>query len=133
MRRVVVLFVTLVAIFSACHIAGQEPDNTYPPQTRIVRIDMTPDTVVMRDTMFIHCVIEDSLDNRFKYSWLLGDAKILPVDGSTRGAYIQFIAPSFNSYPRDTTIIYSGSVIADNGSSDSIAVSGDVNIPLLIK
>jgi len=134
MRRIIWFYIIFLALLGACNFGvGQEPEDEYPPQTRIIRIDLTPDTAATRDTVLIHCVIEDSTDSRFKYSWLLGKNNILPVNGSTRGSYIRFVAPFFSSFPRDTIIVYSGSVLVDNGSSDSLMVSGDVNIPVLVK
>jgi len=124
----------MAALLQACGFGvGQSgTDTTKPPQTRILRIDMTPDTVVSRDTMLIHCVIQDSLDTRFKFNWLLG-TDTLAVNGTVIGSYINYVAPSFNNMKKGTIFIVSGTVGVDNGSSDSNVVIGNINIPILIK
>ncbi len=131
MKRIFWLSIVIMTLLEACG-SGEGPDTYYPPQTKIVRIDLTPDTVATQDTVLIHCVIKDSLDKRFTYTWLLGK-DTLAVNGTVTGPYIKFIAPAFSTRPKGTVVMFLGGVSVDDGSSDSLGVGGDVNIPVLIK
>ena len=122
----------MIALLEACNFGGEAPDNYYPPQTRIVRIDLTPDTVATRDTVLIHCVIEDSTDTRFKFYWSLGAKNITPVNGTLTGAYIKFIAPDFN-ISIDSIVIVTGGVAVDDGARDSLSPSASFDIPVIKK
>ncbi len=132
MKRIFWLGIVMIALLEACNFGGESPETYYPPQTRIVRIDLTPDTVATKDTVLIHCVIEDSTDTQFKYSWGLGK-DTLAVNGTVNGPYIKYIAPSLGSQPKGTVIIISGGINIDNGSVDSLEVGGVINIPVLVK
>jgi len=130
MKRIFGLCIVISALLEGC-LAGQSPETTYPPQTRIVRIDLTPDTVATKDTVLIHCVIEDSMDTRFTYIWLLGK-DTLAVSGLINGPYIRYIAPSLPN-PNEKVFEDKGSVIVDNGKTDSLAVSKEFIIPVIKK
>lgn len=132
MRRFIWLCMLVPALLEACNIGvGEGPDTYYPPQTRIVRIDLTPDTVATKDTVLIHCVIEDSTDTRFKYYWRLGKGT-LPVNGTLNGPYIKWIATDFN-IPTGSTFVTSAGVAVDDGSSDSLGVTKSFDIPVIKK
>ncbi len=134
MKRIVG-FILLTALLEACNLnfGGEGGKETYNyPQTRILRIDLTPDTVATGDTVLIHCVIKDSLDLRFKYYWGLGK-DTLAVNGTVTGPYIKFITPTFNTEPKDTVILVGGIVSVDNGGTDSLGVGAEFNIPVIKK
>ncbi len=130
MKRIFWLSIVLMTLFEACG-AGEGPDTYYPPQTKIVRIDLTPDTVATQDTVLIHCVIEESLDKRFTYTWLLGK-DTLAVNGTVTGPYIRYIAPDLSIH-KGSIFVDKGTVAADNGRTDSLAVSKTFDIPVIKK
>lgn len=39
------------------------------PYTEILSVDLTPNPAVRGDTLFLHCVIKDSLEDGFRYRW----------------------------------------------------------------
>ncbi|HKJ32495.1 MAG TPA: hypothetical protein VKA34_11740 [Balneolales bacterium] len=133
MIRILGLCVLVVILLESCGVGpGSGGETEYPPQTKILRIDLTPDTVATRDTVLIHCVIKDSLDKRFKYYWGMGP-DTLAVYGTVTGPYLKYIAPAFNNRPNGSVVLVSGVITIDNGSSDSTSVSGEIDIPILIK
>ena len=90
----------LAAALVACDIgppATAPPSTGGGPQTRVVRLTLDPDTVAVGDTTPIHVVIEDSLDTRYRYVWLMPNT--LPVDGRTDGPRIQLVAPRTSDVP----------------------------------
>ncbi len=130
MKRLIWFCIVMIALLEACG-SGEGPDTYYPPQTRIVRIDLTPDTVATRDTVLIHCVIKDSTDTRFKYYW--GFQKdTIAVNGTTTGPYIRWIAPDL-SISKDSVLNIQGNVAVDDGRTDSLAVGGGFTIPVIKK
>ena len=132
MRRIIWFYIIFLALLGACNFGvGQEPEDEYPPQTRIIRIDLTPDTVATRDTVLIHCVIEDSMDSRFKYYWGFQNDTIA-VNGLTTGPYIRWITPDL-SIPKDSIFEIMGNVVVDNGRTDSLAVGEEFIIPVIKK
>ncbi len=60
-------------------------------QTNILGVHLTRDSVAVGDTVYIHCVIEDSLDTSFEFAWNIRGSQV-PVDGRTDGARIGWIA-----------------------------------------
>jgi hypothetical protein len=133
MIRILGLCVLAVLLLESCNIGPVSGGETeYPLQKKILRIDLTPDTVATRDTMLIHCLIEDSTDTRFKYYWGLGAKNIIQVNGMITGAYIKFVAPNF-TIPIDSVVIVTGGVAVDDGASDSLSPSASFDIPVIKK
>ena len=68
------LTVGLLACLAACDSIGvntRPPGPGPAPQTRVLRLTLDPDTVVVGDTTLITVAIEDSLDARFRYDWII--------------------------------------------------------------
>lgn len=115
----------LAALLYACRLpADSGGDEEHPPlQTKILDVKVKPDTVAPGDTASFTCVIEDSLDKRFKFYWLIDKGQVLGAEfiGGNYSAYksntnsIRWIAPNLNTY-------YHFTVYADNGSKDSLSV-----------
>lgn len=61
----------IIAAFAACDSNPTDPDQ-YPRQTRILRVDVIPNPVAEGDTVTFICVIADSLDERFEFTWKRG-------------------------------------------------------------
>ena len=80
---------------TACDVGVTTPPPAppSPTQTRVVRLTLDPDTVVVGDTTLIHAVIEDSLDTSFRYEWGIRENLLLPVGGRLDGPRIRFVAP----------------------------------------
>lgn len=109
---------------------GTPPDPEPPPQTEILEIRLDPDTVAVGDTVLIHVVIRDSLDTRFVYEWGLDEDRVVPVDGTTMGPKIRYIAPRSSDVSGEVDPIRR-SVEIDNGSTDSTKVVESFRIPIL--
>jgi len=126
--KLVSIFTLLSIIVLACDIqigsGGGEPVPI--PQTKVLEIRMTPDTVAVNDTLLIECIIEDSLDSRFKFDWRLEEFRKEPVEGKLDGNKIKWVAKNLN-FQSDTFQLF-GSVIIDNGSKDSIEVRETISI-----
>ena len=73
------------------------PEPLPPPLTRVVALRFDPDTVAVGDTMEIHIVVEDSLNDGLTYDWTIGP--ILPVDGHLNGPQIRWIAQPIGGQP----------------------------------
>lgn len=108
---------------------SSRPDPEPVPQTEILRFELTPDTVATEDTVLIHCIIEDSLDERFKFMWGLG-SDTLAVSGFTLGPKIRWVAPDLD-IPQGEVHTVSGGVTVDNGSEDSVSVGTGFDIPII--
>jgi hypothetical protein len=88
-----------------------------------------PDTVAPGDTASFTCIIEDSLDERFKFGWLIDEGEVLGAE---------FIGGNYSEYVSDTNSIrwiapqkkgrYQFTVFANNGSEDSLAVQDGFSI-----
>lgn len=124
---VLVAVLALAGLLGGCDgWPGGSPDPDPPPQTEILAIRMDPDTVAAGDTMLIHCVIRDSLDDRFTFMWVLARAgTMLPVDGTLTGPKIRWVAPED---VRPGISRFSGGVNVDNGSTDSTIVTASVSL-----
>jgi len=109
---------------------GTPPDPPPPPQTEILEIRLDPDTVAVGDTVLIHAVIRDSLDSRFVYEWGLNEDRVVPVNGTTMGPRIRFVAPQSSDTPGVVDPI-GAYVEVDNGSTDSTTVLESFRIPIL--
>ena len=96
------LLATALAALAACDAGGvysPPPDPLPPPPTRVVRLTLDPDTVVVGDTALFHVVIEDSLDTGFRYVWSSPEERLVPVDGRTDGPRVRWIAPRTSGGP----------------------------------
>jgi len=70
----------------------------YPPATKIVRIEQFPDTLIEGDTLFIRCIVEDSLDNNLRFNWQLGDERKLSVNGRIDSSVIRWNVGNFDFF-----------------------------------
>ncbi len=90
--------------------AGPDPEH---PQTEVLRIDIDPNPVTAGDTTLITVHIRDSLDTRFKYTWVVSSVGRV-VGGPDRGLPVTdsnsvFIVSNAASGR------HSGTVFIDNG------------------
>jgi hypothetical protein len=120
-----VVAITLMA--SDCSLGTPDPEPI--PQTRILEIRLTPDTVAVGDTVLIHCVIEDSLDSRFEFYWGFPQDDQIPVNRTIFGDKIKWKAKS-TSDDSGKVVSASTTVRVDNGSEDSTFVIGSFEIPV---
>ena len=87
---------------------GENPGETDPvPQTRILRVEVEPDTVAVGDTVRFTCVIADSTDERFKFRWSFGA-------GQPNGAITEVNMVLWEAPNRPGT--YTHAVNVDNGT-----------------
>ena len=66
---------TSVLLVAGCDSwpGGENPGEGEPvPQTRILRVEVDPDTVAVGDTARFTCIIADSTDERFVFKWFFG-------------------------------------------------------------
>ena len=113
MHRKIAQLVTLVFLigwFACC--SGPDPDQ--PFQTRILEVRVQPNPVAVGDTVTFTCIIEDSLDERFKFSWNFDRSS--DQDTTTEVNYVKWEAP-------DTVAVLNHGVNVDNGALDSLAPS----------
>lgn len=135
MKKKYWFFLVIMALVTAC---GSGPTDTgpeyYPPQTRILKIIVRPDTVAPADTATITCIIADSTNKRFGFYWQFNryGNKGIPLGGIdttyqgesvflTYSNHIKWIAPEVNRG-------YLFGIIVDDGSTDSAAVTGAFSI-----
>lgn len=85
------------------------------PQTRIFRVDIHPNPVVEGDTVTFTCVIADSLDERFEFTWSI---MTIPPDTTTKDPIYRWKA---KKYPSGRPYV-DFRVRADNRSPDSTSV-----------
>lgn len=112
----VFLFAALLLAACGCDLnipGGANPgDDMDIGQTQILRIEVDPDTVAVGDTARFTCIIADSTDERFKFSWSFSGG---PPNGAvTDGPTVLWEAPSEPG-------MYRHSVTANNGTRDSPA------------
>ena len=103
------LALTSVLLVAGCDgwPGGDNPGETDPvPQTRILRVEVEPDTVVVGDTARFTCVIADSTDERFVFKWFFGAG---PPTAPTEDNTVLWKAP-------DEPKTYRHSVNVDNGT-----------------
>jgi len=98
---------------AGCIVDNPDVPEEKPLQTRILEVRVEPDPVVVGDTARFTCLIEDSLDTRFRFRWLLSGPGAR--DTVTVVNYLDWVAPEVP----DT---YSHTVWVDNGSPDSMFV-----------
>jgi hypothetical protein len=130
-RAIIIILIPILLILQACNLPNDTGgDREDPPQTRIIEILKIPVNIAPEDTASFTCIIEDSLDSRFTFSWLIDDGKVLGADkvsDSDYNAYksennnIKWIAPKSTGY-------YQFSVFVNNGSEDSVSVQGGFSI-----
>jgi hypothetical protein len=106
----------LLALSGCGFVDDPDVPEERPLQTTILAVRVEPDPVVVGDTARFICIIEDSLDTRFRFFWFIGG----PGGGirSTTTNYFDWVAPEVS----DTTTFTHG-VEVDNGSPDSASVS----------
>ncbi len=126
-NKIVLIYIAfIVLIYSACTFGTTDPDPI--PQTKVLSINLYPDTVAVGDTVLIHCIIEDSLDIRFKFYWGFGSP--IPVNGTIHGSKIRYKAKSTSDIPgvvEDVATV----VRIDNGSMDSVSITKVFRIPII--
>lgn len=125
------LVFSLSVLTSSCHIFDSyegRPDDDPVPQTKILRFELTPDTVLVNDTLLVHCVIEDSLDTSFEFNWKIRLGEVVPINGSITNDKIKWVASGFDYLDSGEVANISTGVIIDNGSEDSSFVHGTFNI-----
>jgi len=98
------------------------PEIQPPSQTRILRVEVEPNPVMVGDTATFTCIIEDSLDERFRFAWNFGfnSAK----DTVTEKNWAKWKAP-------DTVRTFNHTVNVSNGSQDSLPASRSFNISVV--
>ncbi|WP_457653038.1 hypothetical protein [Rhodocaloribacter sp.] len=105
----------LLALSGCGFVDDPDVPEEKPLQTRILAVRVEPDPVAAGDTARFTCIIEDSLDTRFRFRWILsgpgGGARVTEVN------YLDWVAPEVP----DTTTFTHG-VEVDNGSPDSASV-----------
>jgi len=89
-------------------------------QTEILRVEVEPSPVPVGDTATFTCVIEDSTDERFEFTWTIeGEGQTITEDNTLQWA------------ANVETGSYSSLVRADNGSEDSLSVSEDFTVEVV--
>ena len=105
------------------------PDPPAPLQTRVERVELSPDTVAVGDTVLIHVVIRDSLDTSFRYIWGMPRKSMIPVDGRLDGPRVRVVAPRTSEVPG--RVVPAGtSVYVTNGVQGSRGVTYSFSIPI---
>lgn len=105
----------MIAALTACDSNPTDPDQ-YPRQTRILRVDVIPNPVAEGDTVTFICVIADSLDERFEFTW---SATSMLSDTTTQGPVFKWKA---QKYPNAPLPYVSFSVRANNHTPNSVSV-----------
>jgi hypothetical protein len=109
--------------FSNSGAVGGGGDRVKPPQTKILKVLVQPDTIAPGDTARFICIIKDSTDKRFKFEWHVDKGKVLGAEfiDTDYSAYvsetnsIKWIAPDSEGY-------YHFAVFVNNGAKDSLSV-----------
>lgn len=111
-----------------CTLGTTDPDPV--PQTKVLSIELYPDTVAVGDTVLIHVSIEDSLDTRFRFYWGFPEEEQIPVNGTIYSNKIKWITKSTSQISGEVKTANTG-VRIDNGSIDSLSVTELFEIPIL--
>lgn len=100
------------------------PDPLPPLQTHILEVRVEPNPVAVGDTATFTCIIEDSLDERFRFGWSIqGDDKL--GDTVTNENIFKWKAPNEIG-------VYNHSVEAFNGTDpDSIPAARSFTIEVI--
>jgi hypothetical protein len=111
------------ALLICAVVAGCDSNLDFEPypQTRILRVDVNPNPVVEGDTVTFTCVIADSLDERFQFTW--SGRTFLPDTTTQKPVfkwkarklndglpYVPFIVRANNQSPDSQSVIRSFSV-----------------------
>lgn len=86
-----------MSVLTGCDIdingpGGANPgDDLRPLQTRILRVEVDPDTVAVGDTARFTCIIADSLDEGFTFYWSFGAGE--PRGAVTEDSTVLWRAP----------------------------------------
>ena len=114
----------LMLLYAGCDAFPEpEPPEPEPPaQTELLRIEVMPNPVAAGDTALFRAVIEDSLDERFEYGWIISVGHFAGVEPrfftvTTDTNSVRWVAPSKPG-------TYQQGVQVDNGSRDSLATGG---------
>lgn len=110
MRHSIAFILFFMLVLQSCDIdcCSGRPDPGPVFQTRILKIEVSPNPVAPGDSVQFTCVIEDSLDTRFKFIWFIDGE---PKNISTAINKIKIQAPPIPGS-------YGGAVTADNGDED---------------
>jgi hypothetical protein len=115
---------TMALLPAGCIVDNPDVPEEKPLQTSILEVRVEPDPVVVGDTARFTCLIEDSLDTRFRFRWLLfGELGITITDVN----HVEWVAPDVS----DTTI--TNWVEVDNGSPDSASVSKSFKVTVVAR
>ena len=96
-------------VITGCDLGGKVPNPAV--QTRILDVRVEPNPAIMGESVKFTCIIEDSLDTRFKFHWSLEDAKG-PLFLTTENNQVTWTAP-------DSADVYIRRVTADNGNENA--------------
>lgn len=111
----------LAAAILMVQCSGPDPDQ--PLQTHILEVRIEPNPVAIGDTATFTCIIEDSLDERFRFGWgIEGDGSL--QDTITQKNVFEWEAP-------DDPKEYLHTVNVDNGSQDSLPASRSFTISVV--
>ncbi|WP_457653037.1 hypothetical protein [Rhodocaloribacter sp.] len=112
----------LLALSGCGFVDDPDVPEERPLQTTILAVRVEPDPVAAGDTARFTCIIEDSLDTRFRFRWLLSGPGAR--DTVTAVNYLDWVAPEVP----DT---YSHIVWVDNGSPDSMFVKASFKVTVV--
>ena len=117
-------------LLTGCDFGELEPPDPPPPvQTEIVRVEVIPNPVVAGDTALFRAIIEDSLDERFGYGWIISAGNFEGVSDrfgtvTTDTNSVRWVAPSNPGR-------YRQGIEVDNGSRDSTATGQSFDVAVV--
>ena len=118
------------AFARGCDFSEREPPDPDPPvQTELLRIEVVPEPVAVGDTALFRAVIEDSLDERFTYGWIISAGNFEGVSDrfgtiTTDTNSVRWVAPTKPG-------TYRFGIDIDNGSRDSVATGGPFDVTVI--
>jgi hypothetical protein len=95
---------------------GSKPDPRPLYQTKILKVEVTPNPVAPSDSVQFTCIIEDSLDQSFGFTWYIDGMNT----ASTEDNIYSIKAP-------DEVGIYNAVVDADNGDPEKMPSNKEFN------
>ena len=133
LRVLLALAATLFCV-GACDIyEGHEPYRPTPDQTRVAIFAEPADSVAVGDTLTLRAAILEKDDpDTFTFTWRSlrgrsgGVSPFVSVDGRTDGPVIQYVGLPMGGRTRDLI-----TVIADNGSRDSLAAEDRIFLTVI--